>query len=159
MSWKMEYAGANAGRGLVDSDTGAIPFYNPFSGPIIPTVTGGVAKLTIDDSPALPLTFGNNVLPAVGGRTNLDVTYNFVVHATIAYTDRSLYCIGQQSWNVRFAGVVTQPTAMTPPRYRFAPNANNASTGSGPFGSHVRNNADPIHIGPDYANAGGGEWR
>jgi hypothetical protein len=111
---------------------------------------------SVTDSPALKLNLVNNVLPAVGKTTNIDVTYSFATFATIGFTDKSIYCIGQQPWSVRYAGAVKQPAANN---YTYTAAGGNADNGSGAFGAGVRNNANPAAIGPTIGNNGGLGWR
>ncbi|HEY7158547.1 MAG TPA: hypothetical protein VH575_31675 [Gemmataceae bacterium] len=152
--YKWDFAAPNAGQILVDSSAGAVPFYTAKENPAV----GGPGQVTnsVQDSPVLPLTWVNSVLPAVGSTTNIDVTYNFVTYAVIAFNDNSIYCLGQQSWNIRYKGAVKQPAANN---YTYAPAAGNADNGSGAFGAGVRNNANPAAIGPTFANNAGLGWR
>ncbi|HEY7428204.1 MAG TPA: hypothetical protein VH682_28480 [Gemmataceae bacterium] len=108
------------------------------------------ASNSVTDSPALALNRVTNVLPGVGNTSTIDVTYSYVTYATIAFDDGSLYFLGQQPWNVRFTGAMTQPQNN---KYTFTPAKGDVNTPSGPFVAGVRNNANPVSIGPVYGNS------
>jgi hypothetical protein len=121
--YKFDYGGANAGKSVVDcDDQEGVPFYTTGE---TQSNDDGVATRSIKDSPRLFLSAGpdnqfvNSVLPAVGGTTKVDVTYNFITHAVIQYVDKSIYCLGQQPWNVRFQGSVTPNAPGQNPKYLF----------------------------------------
>ena len=149
---KWDFAAPNAGNWMVDSLLP--PFFTVLEKQI--ALPNNVATTLVNDSPALPLSAGtggifvNSVLPAVGDTTNADVTYSFVIYATVAFDDKSIYCLGQQPWSVRYAGAVTQPVAGT---YNYTKAAGNADTGSGAF-TGVRNNANPAATGLTTAGPG-----
>jgi hypothetical protein len=96
-----------------------------------------------------------DVLRAVGSRTTIDVTDSFVTYAVVAFADKSIYCLGQQPWSVRYAGRVTQAVAND---YKYNPDDNNANNESGKFGQNLLNIANPAAIGPEFANPNL-EWR
>jgi hypothetical protein len=156
---------------LANANGGPNPFYT--ANEAGPNVNGGVATNSITDAPFLPLTAGpivpatgqnlflNSVLPGAGQKTNIDVTYNFVTYATVAFQDNpagggSIWCLGQQSWNVHYAGQVTPANGGG---FNYAAAAGNANNGSGVFGPAVRNNANPTAIGPTMTLTGGAGWR
>lgn len=151
---KYDFAAPNSGMSLVDGTP--IPFYARLENANDPAQNGGVATLSNDDSPALGPNDVNSILPAVGGNTNVDVTFSYVTHAAVAFDDKSIYCLGQQSWNVRFHGNFAAPNANL---IGWAKGANNKNNPSAPFGAGVRNNANPAAIGPTNANNGGSGWR
>ena len=159
-----DFAAPFTGNWLCDSDQQDVPFQTLKENL---TITGGVAANSVQDTPKLPLEAGpgliwlRSVLPAVGQTTNVDVTYSFNSYAMVSFSDHSLYALGQQSWNVRYAGAVTQPKAKT---YNFTPAGKNANNGSGAFGAGVLNNGNPPAIGPTIGNGqppegGGLGWR
>ena len=84
------------------------------------------------------------------------MTYSYVTYATVAFDDMSIYCLGQQAWNVHYAGAVTQPAGGPP--YTYGKATGNAVNGSGPFGDSVRNNANPAAIGPVIGNTSNYGW-
>ncbi len=83
------------------------------------------------------------------------MTFKFVTYATVAFQDNSIWCLGQQSWNVHYAGQVT-PAGNS---INYTPAAGNADNGGAGFGAGVRNNANPSAIGPMTAYRGGQGWR
>ena len=85
---------------------------------------------------------------AVGTTTTVDVTYKYTIYATIAYNDNSIYSIGQQSWNIHYAGSLVQPVAGG---FGFVPAAGNGNNGGAAFGAGIRNNTDPAAIGQPFA--------
>jgi hypothetical protein len=152
-----DFAAPNQGATLVDCAALAdVPWYLAEK----PGGAGGYVDNSINDLPKIPLSAGpigqflNDVRPAVGKTTDVDVMYSFVTYGTVAFNDKSIYCIGQQAWNVRLAGAVTQPNANV---YQFQNDGK--VTPSDAFAPGVRNNANPVAIGPTVANGGVSAWR
>ena len=117
-----------------------IPFYSVNE--TSPGVSAsGLATNSVTDNPRLLLNNIHDVRPVLGETTAIDVTFSFVTYSTIAFTDQSIYCFGQQPWSVRFAGTVTPPDEKG--NYGFNPTpGKNADNGSGAFGAGVRNDAE-----------------
>jgi hypothetical protein len=151
---------------MLDCLPTASPFYT--AGETGPNVAGGVATNSITDAPVLPLTAGpidpatgkniflNSVLPGAGQMTNINVTFSYVTYATVAFQDRSLYFLGQQSWNMQSAGQITPAGG----GFNYKPAAANAINGSAAFGAAVLNNGNPSSIGPNnIIDNGQPAWR
>jgi hypothetical protein len=152
--YNWDYAPPNTGAWLVDCAAAAdVPFFTNRENF---AVAGGVATNSVQDSPAIALNLVNNVLPPVDGTTQMDVTYLFITYATVAFNDNSIYCLDQQTWNVHYQGTVNCPAAGN---YTYTRGGDNADNPSGAFGANVRNNANPLAIGPTIGNAGGLGWR
>ncbi len=122
-----------------------------------------MASNSVKDRPAIllrsektsPEQVGDVLPTAVRKITDIDVTYEYASYATVAFTkDHSLYCIGKQRYGVQYQGRLEG----TDKNLTFRPGPNNKDIPGWAFGPEIRNNADPLAIGPTPSNEAHSRW-
>ena len=127
--WKWDFAPPHGGATLVDGfGTGATwdPFYADDDASAI--------LYKSDDTPRIWVG-PDEILPASGKSTAIDIKQNFTMYAVWQFSDDTVYFLGNTTWNIRYQGVLTN-TAGT---IAFPGGADNKTTGSSGF---TRDNAD-----------------
>ncbi|MBY0527383.1 MAG: hypothetical protein K2R98_28565 [Gemmataceae bacterium] len=131
---KWDFEKASAGKWLLDSKRGDVPFFA--TGEEHPNTTRDFDRVLAEDSPALPVgqtrAKTRSVLPDKGKKTEIDVSFEFTTFAVWQFSDGTVYFLGEANWNIRFAGVLTpDPDPKSELGYKYAKGEKNKNTGSG----------------------------